>query len=160
MSTLLADNERIGLVSPLIPAKTSKAAASETESGAGDEPWNRIIQAVHDLHALKNDWDGQGASAPTPGNLAAVADWVRRMRAWPHALPPDQVVPGVNGEVYLIWQRPGLMLEAEVSRPESIEWLLAIESQPARQWETSQDVPWLVVRLADDSGLTAASVQR
>ncbi|GEM_PF-1765446 len=159
MSTLLASDARISLVSPLTSAGAAETAARKAASPAGASAWGKVFEQLQQLHQLHDDWDGQGAKAPEPSNLASALAWVQGMRLWPQALPPDQVTPGVAGEMYLVWQRPGLLLEAEICRSDAVEWLLTIEGQPPRQWETGQDILWLVARLADDSPLSAAPVQ-
>jgi hypothetical protein len=66
------------------------------------------------------------------------------MRVWPQALPPDQVVPGVTGEVLFVWQRPGVLVEAEIADSNHIEWLVAVDGLPSRCWQTNLDETWLV----------------
>lgn len=142
----------IGLLSPLVPTAVGRASHEDARAnGTAEDAWRHTIEALVCLQDLEDDWDGQGAQRVDAANVARSIELVRCMSIWPQALPPDQVVPGVTGEVLLIWQRTGVLVEAEISDPEKTEWLLTVEGQPARQWTTGHDATWLIARLPDVS---------
>lgn len=149
MTSIMLSEARVSLLSPLTEPERTGAASREEESPPADRqreaPWNRILDDLLRLRSLEDDWDGQGASPPDAANVDSALAWVREMSRYPQALPPSQVVPGVNGEVLLVWQGESLYLEAEISRPEEVEWLLATPGQPTRQWKTDRSLAWLVV---------------
>jgi len=127
----------ISLVSPLAPS--SGPAATGSENGPFAEQnlqWNQITADLLRLRQLEDDWDGQGASAPAPDNVESALEWVRQMRSFTQAIPPSQVVPGVTGEVLLVWQRESFFLEAEICQPGRVEWMLAVTGLPTKHWVT------------------------
>jgi hypothetical protein len=133
---------RIGLIRPLHPG-SDPVVVNTSDPGAHDNRWDRIVDELIRLRSFRNDWDGQGAAAPNDRNVDGAIDWVGRMRCYPQAIPPTQVVPGVAGEVFLVWQTlwqgQPCFLEAELSTPVQVEWMLAISGQPTKHWATPHD---------------------
>ena len=137
------------LFSPLgsLPA-ASGAVHSNGLTRLGEDRWDQLLTELSQFRDLEDDWDGQGASAPERANLESAITWVEHMRGDDKAEPPFRVVAGVAGEVYLVWLESGILLEAEISKPNQIEWLLAIDGQPTRQWKTDNSTLWLVGRVS------------
>ena len=142
MASASLTGDGISLIGPLTPeARTGKTAGSSSEVEAN---WNHIADELARIRGFMEDWDGQGASAPAAENVEAAGKWVREMRSYPQAIPPSQVVPGVTGEVLLVWQKEDFFLEAEVSKQDQIEWTLAIPGQPNKHWATNGSVCYFV----------------
>jgi len=142
MASASLTGDGISLIGPLMPeARTGKTASSSSEVEAN---WNHIADELARIRELKADWDGQGASAPAAENVEAAGKWVREMRYYPQAIPPSQVVPGVSGEVLFIWQKEAFFLEAEISKPTQVEWMLAIPGQQNKHWVTNGSVCYFV----------------
>ena len=132
--------DSISLIGPLTATHgTAVASSSNVEAN-----WKQIADELGRMRGLKDDWDGQGASAPRPENVEAAEKWVQEMRSYAQAIPPSQVVPGVAGEVLLIWQRHGFYLEAEITKPAQVEWMLSIPGQPNKHWVTNGSVCYFV----------------
>ena len=134
----------ISLFSPLVAAATPANGGEGDNSCATDASWDRILNELHRLWNLPDDWDGQGAQALDPGNVAAVERWLQEMRRWRQALPPTRVGPGTTGEVILEWRGQGFHLAAEISTPDEGEWLLNVPGQPIKQWQTDTRCTWIV----------------
>ncbi len=142
MASAPLTGDGISLIGPLMPeARTGKTAGSSSEVEAN---WNHIAEELAGIRELKEDWDGQGASAPAAENVEAAMKWVREIRSYPQAIPPSQVVPGVTGEVLFIWQKEAFFLEAEVSKRDQIEWTLAARGKPNKHWVTNGSVCYFV----------------
>lgn len=145
MTTGLLTETPLAVYSPLeSPAKPADDNGHGSRAGAGVGQWDGILAELTRLRELEPDWDGQGADAPNAENLDRALAWVQEMSDRQRALPPSKVVPGVAGEVHLVWQGPGFYLEAEISKPGQVEWLSAVEGQPTRQWKTDTGTLWLV----------------
>jgi len=130
----------IGLIGPLTHAnKAAGATSSQAEAN-----WNHIAGELARIRELRDDWDGQGATAPLAENVEAAVKWVQDMRGYPQAIPPSQVVPGVTGEVVLIWQKEAFFLEAEICKPTQVEWMLAVPDQSNKHWVTNGSVSYFV----------------
>ena len=131
----------ISLIGPLTP---NAGATQSAASSIAEIHWNQIVDKLAQMRELQDDWDGQGASAPTAENMGAAENWVGEMRRYSQAIPPSQVVPGVAGEVLLMWQKEGFYLEAEISKPSEVEWMLAIPGQANKHWVTNGSVCYFV----------------
>ncbi len=149
MASTQSSHARIGLVGPLLQAGAAdkngpKAAAMPN----ANELWDQIIDGLLRMRALANDWDGQGASAPSPANVDRAIAWVREMHRYPQAVPPSRPVPGVTGEVVLEWQGESYYLLAEIVRPDQVEWMLAVDGEPTKHWITEGAMDWLVATVS------------
>jgi len=141
----MLSDAQIGLIRPLVPVdETTGSSPPALAATEVKDAWQRTHDDLLRLRNLEDDWDGQGASAPNPANVDAAMAWVQRMRRWERALPPARVVPGVLGQVHLVWQHGSLYLDAEISDAQQVEWLLSLPPQPARQWKTDLAQTWLV----------------
>lgn len=145
MSTGLLAETPLTVFSPLAsPTHQADGHGHSLKTGPEAGYWEGVLAELARLRVLEEDWDGQGADAPAAGNLNRAQAWVEEMRGRERALPPSKVVPGAAGEVSLVWQSPGFYLEAEISTPNQVEWLFAVEGQPTRQWKTDTGTLWLV----------------
>jgi hypothetical protein len=136
---------QISLTSPLVPQPQGAAAGRESlQPSAQEAQWDRILEELLRLGSLGDDWDGQGARALDPANVAQASAWVREMRRWHRAMSPTRVLPGTLGEVVLEWRGDAYYLAAEISTPSQVEWVLNVPGQPIKQWATDARGPWIV----------------
>ncbi len=90
-----------------------------------NESWKQIMDALIDLLRLEDDWDGQGAKAPSQSLVHSSIELARMlsdpleqpMDALPFGTVPSRVVPGVNGTVIFEWQEGETYSELEVTQP-------------------------------------------
>jgi hypothetical protein len=143
MASSSLTGDPISLIGPLTP-NDRRTQVADGRSAEVEARWNQIADELARMRELKDDWDGQGASAPAVENAEAAVDWLREMRSYPQAIPPSQVAPGVTGEVLLVWQKKNFFLEAEVSKRDQIEWTLAVPGQPNKHWVTNGSVCYFV----------------
>ncbi|MBM4073531.1 MAG: hypothetical protein FJ271_32110 [Planctomycetes bacterium] len=128
---------QIQLVGPLHGARTR---TSHTE-----EPgWENVLQQLQEIRALTDDWDGQGAEAPTVANVNWAIAWVEQMRQYPGAIVPMRAVPGVGGELYLEWRCDDLRVDAEIAAPARVEWTLSESGKANRHWVTEGGLPYFL----------------
>jgi hypothetical protein len=145
MASLQLTDARISLISPLTQMEpTNEEDGRSAPSPEASRLWDEVIDSLLRVRKLEDDWDGQGAVAPAVANVDSSIDWVRQMRRYTQAIPPSQVAPGVTGEVLLVWQEKSFYLEAEISEPDRVEWMLAVSGQPNKHWVTDRSVPYFV----------------
>ncbi|MBI3461648.1 MAG: hypothetical protein HY000_01105 [Planctomycetes bacterium] len=148
MAVTQLPDARLSLISPLHPLRVEETLGTAVPHPGQDERWDRIIDELLRLRSFQDDWDGQGAAAPNPANVDSAIEWVQQMGRYPQAIPPTQVVPGVAGELLLVWQGTGqgqpFFLEAEICTPRQVEWMLAVSGQPSKQWVTERDSLYFV----------------
>jgi hypothetical protein len=144
MALTALSNTGISLIGPLTKPKGADEGPSPTGRAEFNAQWERISAALAAMHQLKDDWDGQGASAPEPANVEHALQWVEQMQRNNLAIPPSQAVSGVNGEVLLIWQSDDFFLEAEIDHPARVEWMLSITDRPTKHWVTDATIPYFV----------------
>ncbi|MCX7701186.1 MAG: hypothetical protein N2039_09935 [Gemmataceae bacterium] len=102
-------------------------------SGIGDAPfyskidddyahtWPQLIDELHRIRQLEDNWDGEGTEAPPPGlvdGAIRLAQYLKT-RGYP---PADRVLASVNGTVYFEWHNPLGYGELEVMSPLEAEW--------------------------------------
>src|SRR5437660_968793 len=105
MAVLPISDARISLVAPLTPtAVTSETHCNGATSTATADSWEPLLDELHRLRGLDEDWDGQGAEAPQIANVDYAMAWLRQMRRQTRAFPPSRVAPGVAGEIVIEWQ--------------------------------------------------------
>lgn len=114
------------------PAETALTLSDPS----AQQRWRRIQQDITRVRSLRENWDGMGTTAPeleTVENAAVFAVSLQTNRM----LPPTRVVPSPDGSILLQWETDGGYLEAEVSDPGHIEWMLVRRGAPAAHWTQS-----------------------
>jgi hypothetical protein len=109
--------------------------STQAPSAGAAARWDEIFSRLRYLRGLTDDWDGQGAVAPAVAILDGAEALAHSLRQ-EGAIAPSWVVAGPDGEIVFDWQSPGLYLEAEVSKPDLVEWMLVIGENPSQHWET------------------------
>jgi hypothetical protein len=122
------------------------------------EKWKQCIAKLLSFLALEDDWNSAGAAAPAPMNVYSAVTWLHEIQqrsdlGW--IIQPPQAVPGVNGEVLLVWQDPSCYLEVEINDPARLEWMLTSPGQPPQHWTT----PARVSLIGGSVGQAAASAE-
>jgi hypothetical protein len=103
-----------------------------TEAAQGD--WRPAIDQIVAMRQLADDWDGLGASAPSP-ELLESALGLAHMFEERGVDPPSAIAPGVDGSVLLVWQfADGSYSEIEIDRPLHAEAMLIQPGKPAHHW--------------------------
>ena len=94
--------------------------------------WQAAISTVAGFQSLDEDWDGNGAEPPAEEIVSAAIEWLKRMPDLDErAVPPTQIVPGTLGEVLFIWQTKSQFIEAEIEKPDNVEWMIKVgEADP------------------------------
>jgi hypothetical protein len=101
----------------------SFAEPSRMSPGSGREfsrKWGAVIDELLAARQLEDDWDGQGAKAPT----AEAVDTALRLAIYlrgRNTVPPDDFGPGVNGVMTLGWHSGARSMVIEVSSPLRVE---------------------------------------
>jgi hypothetical protein len=97
--------------------------------------WDEMITTLVNLHNLPEDWDGLGAKAPVAALLETAVELAQVLRQYGFR-SPSRVGAGPDGEILLEWQDQHIYLEAEICKPDSAEWMLALDGQTPRHWVT------------------------
>lgn len=98
----------------------------ETGSRASDSSvpvcheWSDLIDDLLAIRGLEDDWDGQGAQAPSSALVDGAIRFAQEFQR-KGIEPADRVLASVNGTVYFEWHRPGGYVEIEVTAPDTAE---------------------------------------
>lgn len=97
-------------------------------------PWEPAVQQMVAFQHLGDDWDGQGARAPSEEVLQSAIGLAYTLHQQ-GVDPPSRVVPGPEGSVIFEWQDA----DGTYTEVENVGWLVAevmlIEpGQPAKHW--------------------------
>jgi hypothetical protein len=96
--------------------------------------WKKRIEDLEAIRNYQNDWDGQGAEAPSP-ELMESAISLAQLLLHRAIDAPSCVVPGVNGTVVFEWQgENGSYLEIEVTAPNRADGCLTVPGKPTEHW--------------------------
>jgi hypothetical protein len=89
-----------------------KLLSGEREQGV---TWATVARKLQSFYALEDDWDGDGASAPSREAIESARDFVADIRGagWP--LPRSNPLVSPMGTICFIWNEPsGYILEIEI----------------------------------------------
>jgi hypothetical protein len=97
-------------------------------------PWEPAVQKMVAFQHLGDDWDGQGARAPSYDMLASAIGLAYTLYQQ-GVDPPNCVIPGVDGTVTFEWHdRDGTYTEVEIVRPLYAEVMMIEPGKPAQHW--------------------------
>lgn len=106
----------------------------EQQAVADAGPWEPAVQKMVAFQHLGDDWDGQGARAPSEEMLKSAIGLAYTLHQQ-GVDPPSRVVPGPEGSVIFEWQDPdGTYTEVEVVGWLVAEVMLIEPGQPAKHW--------------------------
>jgi hypothetical protein len=100
--------------------------------------WDEAVAKMNEFRALTDDYDGQGAKAPSSETLDAAAGLVRELR-WVGIHSPSWVAPGPNGSVNMDWEfEGGVSVSVEVTEPDEADVFLLIPGREPGYWVVNQ----------------------
>ena len=85
-----------------------------TVDPAVEQGWADIIDELLRFRNLQDDYDGEGSRAPGTFVSDSAIHLTQSLQANGET-PPDIVVPGVNGTIYLEWHSPTQIREIEIT---------------------------------------------
>lgn len=105
---------------------------------ARPDVWSQRMNELLAIRALDEDWDGQGAKAPSTVLLDSAVQLAELLRQR-GIDPPCRIVPGVNGTVIFEWQQDATYREMEVIQPGRAEILEMSPGQPPKHWTVAAE---------------------
>jgi hypothetical protein len=97
------------------------------------DAWSQRMAELLDLRTLEDDWDGQGAKAPSAALMDSAIQLAGILRQQ-GMNAPCRIVPGVNGTVIFEWQQGDIYREMELTTPDRAEMLEMTPGQPPKHW--------------------------
>lgn len=131
-----AGNQAISSVTvalaPLESVNTGTSLVSLDQTGM---IWAYVIRSVQGLENLQDDWDGQGAEAPS---LAIIRAAIRVAENFQKSCeqPPVTAVATPAGTVLFTWEDQSSYFEFEIASPDRLEWMQKEQGKPATHGET------------------------
>lgn len=117
---------------------TTSHDASNFSNGASVTPgaaWQSLLDELHRLSRLEDDWDGAGAAAPDLRCVEAATRWIRGMAgSGDEFAPPTRITVSPGGELLIVWQTDSEYVEAEVVSPTEVEWMRCEEGATTEHW--------------------------
>jgi hypothetical protein len=115
----------------------SPAKARDWKTVAEAGRWEPAVQKIVAFQHLRHDWDGLGSVPPSRELMASAIGLVYLLSA-KGVVPPNGVVPGLDGSVNFEWQAPdGTIAEGEIDRPLQAE--VMEPAKPGRFWTLPTD---------------------
>lgn len=123
-----------------------------SESHILERRWQECASLLDGFESLRDNWDGEGAKAPSLELLASARDLLAHLKTGfrPIHVPPTDIVASPFGGVLFEWQDEQSYLEVEIKDPFLAEWMLMREGEPAEHW------PWHSSDWREDSEPTTA----
>jgi hypothetical protein len=112
---------------------------SEEAPAPGRMTWDEAFAKADGLRKWGDDWDGQGASAPSSEHIDACRVLLEAVHRDALLPPPTFVAGAPDGGVCVEWQWVGISLGAEVA-DDRIEWMLFREGAEAEFFDTTWDL--------------------
>lgn len=121
---------------------SSEGLTSSREAGL-TKAWNQRAEELAAIGYLRDDWDGLGATAPSPQVVAGALEFMQIIRGRRESIPPTNVSAGPNGTVLLAWDFGVSYWEAEVTHAHAAEWMYCLPSGASEtrkeSWEAELD---------------------
>jgi len=113
--------------------------------------WDRVIEKLHALRSLQDDWDGLGSEAPPPelvDSAELILDTFRRRHP---RLIPTRVLATPDASILFEWQVGQMIMEAVISTLASADFMLEEPGEHPLRWRVtlennSQDESWGTLR--------------
>jgi hypothetical protein len=107
---------------------------SRVEESVRKWGWTVTIDTLLTLRDIHDDWDGNGATAPSRETVDSALHLAIHFRDL-GMREPNGVVPGVNGTVIFDWQGTDQSyLEVEVTEPFHAECVFISPGKPTKHW--------------------------
>ena len=127
-------------------------ASSWTELGTGSLKRKGLFTSVDDIierqwrerfddlaliRSFMDDWDGEGALAPTPELVDSVSELLKLLRNKRDFSPPSRIVAAPLGSIIVEWQTTQIYFEAEISTPYRAEWMFELPDSNFEHFDES-----------------------
>jgi hypothetical protein len=110
-------------------------ALADEASPEIETAWVATLEKLESFRQLGDDWDGQGACAPTDDIVDSAIALLNAYRERKELLPPSAIAPSPDGSVLIVWQEPdGTYCEIEVVRLFYAEVMLKCPGQATLHW--------------------------
>jgi hypothetical protein len=113
---------------------------SDSSNGSSmkiEAAWRSLLDELHRLSSLEDDWDGAGAAAPDPRCVEAATRWIREMAgSGDEFAPPTRITVTPGGELLVVWQTDSEYLEAEIVSSTEVEWMQCAEGATPEHWSS------------------------
>jgi hypothetical protein len=96
--------------------------------------WEKAIRKIRAMMALRDDWDGLGASAPSSAIVFHAMRLARRKLETPSYPAPTRVVATPSGTIGLEWQQGSVYTEAEIVGSNQSDWVQILPGGGTRHW--------------------------
>ncbi len=124
------------MLSPAPYVPSTRALHSNGLRSSPEYEWLRRIDDLLAIRGLGDDWDGLGAEAPRIELVDSAIEIAKALREDPTLPAPTRVAATPTGAVLFEWQYPPVYLEAEVTGPTHIEWMLEVAGHETQHWES------------------------
>jgi hypothetical protein len=101
------------------------------------DAWSQRLDDLLQIRLLEDDWDGQGAKAPSTELVDSAIGLAEIFRQQGQDAP-CRIVPGVNGTVLFEWQHGDMYEEIEVLRPFYAEGIRIVPGQEPVHWVVAE----------------------
>ena len=91
--------------------------------------WEQRKLEILSYKELEENWDGEGAPAFREELVFSAVLFLSELRDKLGKYPPNRVIPSQDGEIVFEWQGEGYFIEACISQPYRVEWMLDIDGR-------------------------------
>jgi hypothetical protein len=93
--------------------------------------WVEVYERLNGFIELGENWDGEGASAPSEELIGSVENYLMTIRREQQIPAPDRIVVTTDGDLIVEWQTPDYIFEFESSSPGNGDWMFTpVDGEP------------------------------
>lgn len=119
----------------------------DSSAPSSGDPWQRTEARIAWLHTLRDDWDGEGAAAPTGDLINRAASLLAAVQS--HGIaPPTTIAAGHDGAIVIEWHGEPYYFEIAFKAPNAVEWLATLNGKPAAHGTEVDEQAVRMLRLA------------
>ena len=135
LNTTLTGYSQSAYTRPVDPCSRTTATSAFVANSSARE-WEQISDALRKLATLQDDWDGQGAVAPTHDIIQSAVEFAHIFRRMGQPAPTTAVAT-LAGTILFGWHSLTNYFEAEIVAPYLAEWMRVDEDGNATHGEYS-----------------------
>ena len=115
----------------LAQAGIENVAFEAASASLSEAHWDEIMADLSAIGNRLDNWDGEGAKAPSPALWESAVELGKTLRSLGQD-PPSSVYAGPNGTVLFDWQNDFDYFDIEVVEPFRARWMRVIPGQQAK----------------------------
>jgi hypothetical protein len=140
-----------------LPGATARGARNILMDDEWATSWAKLARKLSAIGSLKDDWDGLGASAPSPEVKQAADRLFANRRQYDPYTPPNRIIAGPDGSIVFEWRLGLSGLQMQIDEPGQVTFVLESPGEEPHIWSDRFDRTNLESTWEDDRQYPSAT---